>query len=293
MTPRRAATSQGAAMVMEVAGGSTAQGSMPPGLPVWSPGHAGRPRRTPGTCSPARSWSPDNLARQRADRTRGDLCLPNARVRLTCCSRPCCACRRCALGSPQNSFANDPSSTSGPPPARTDRFRIRHLKDPAPIAVLEEVAKLAHGAQARGRAAGARRAGRGVARHYDNYAATRRSRCRWCRPRQRKVSVERVACATTAADREPDGLRTRSEGNRPDAFTRAARGREVRHRRVTSLDWAALPIFGSPTAEEIAIALINARTTFAGAAARGLAGQAREQRSSTRPGADAQRAFTP
>ncbi|HZF20389.1 MAG TPA: molybdopterin cofactor-binding domain-containing protein [Burkholderiales bacterium] len=261
---------KGAAMVMEVAGGLDAQGSIAAwDYQVWSPGHAGRPAANgPGNVlAGAQLGLPDNLAPNGADRNaRPTYVFPNARVRLHLLQSTVLRVSSLrGLGSPQNSFANESFIDELAHAAGADpiEFRIRHLKDPRAIAVLEEVAKLAQWsprpAPRGGRNAGA---GRGVAFvHYDNYSGYAAIALQVVVDRASgKVSVERVACAHDCGlIVNPDGLKNQIEGNIVQTLSRALL-EDVKFDTagVTSLDWQRYPILRfSDLPEEIAIALIN------------------------------------
>jgi CO/xanthine dehydrogenase Mo-binding subunit len=261
---------KGAAMVMEVAGGLDAQGSVAAwDYQVWSPGHAGRPAANgPGNVlAGAQLGLPDNLAPNGADRNaRPTYVFPNARIRLHLLQSTVLRVSSLrGLGSPQNTFANESFIDELAYAAGADpiEFRIRHLKDPRAIAVLEEVAKLAQWsprpAPRGGKNAGA---GRGVAFvHYDNYSGYAAIALQVLVDRASgKVSVERVACAHDCGlIVNPDGLKNQIEGNIVQTLSRALL-EDVKFDTagVTSLDWQRYPILRfSDLPEEIAIGLIN------------------------------------
>ena len=176
------------------------------------------------------------------------------------------------LGSPQNTFANESFMDELAAAAGADpiAFRIRHLKDPRAIAVLEEVAKLSRWEtrpsprKDRTRAVGHRPAvsGRGVAFvQYDNIssyvalvAQVRVER------RSGRVRVERVYVAHDCGlIVNPDGLRNQIEGNVIQALSRALL-EEVQFDRggVKSVDWKGYPIMHfSDVPDEIGISLIS------------------------------------
>src|SRR4029077_9628435 len=259
----------GAAMVMEVAGGLDAQGSIAAwDCQVWSPGHAGRPAANgPGNVlAGAQLGLPDNLAPNGADRNaRPTYVFPNARVRLHLLQSTVLRVSSLrGLGSPQNTFANESfidelAHLAGADPIE---FRIRHLKDPRAIAVLEEVAKLAQWsprpAPRGGRNAGA---GRGVAFvHYDNYSGYAAIALQVLVDRSSgKVSVERVACAHDCGlIVNPDGLKNQIEGCILQTLSRTLH-EEVKFdaSHVTSLDWVSYPILSFPEVPAVEVALID------------------------------------
>jgi CO/xanthine dehydrogenase Mo-binding subunit len=261
---------KGAAMVMEVAGGLDPQGGVAAwDYQVWSPGHAGRPAANgPGNVlAGAQLGLPDNLAPNGADRNaRPTYVFPNARVRLHLLQSTVLRVSSLrGLGSPQNTFANESFIDELAHAAGADpiEFRIRHLKDPRAIAVLEEVAKLAQWtprpAPRGGKNAGA---GRGVAFvHYDNYSGYAAIALQVVVDRASgKVSVERVACAHDCGlIVNPDGLKNQIEGNIVQTLSRALlEAVKFDTAGVTSLDWQRYPILRfSDLPEEIAIGLIN------------------------------------
>jgi CO/xanthine dehydrogenase Mo-binding subunit len=261
---------KGAAMVMEVAGGLDPQGGVAAwDYQVWSPGHAGRPAANgPGNVlAGAQLGLPDNLAPNGADRNaRPTYVFPNARVRLHLLQSTVLRVSSLrGLGSPQNTFANESFIDELAHAAGADpiEFRIRHLKDPRAIAVLEEVAKLAQWAPRPaprgGKNAGA---GRGVAFvHYDNYSGYAAITLQVVVDRATgKVSVERVACAHDCGlIVNPDGLKNQIEGNIVQTLSRALlEAVKFDTAGVTSLDWQRYPILRfSDLPEEIAIGLIN------------------------------------
>ena len=176
------------------------------------------------------------------------------------------------LGSPQNTFANESFMDELAAAAGADpiAFRIRHLKDPRAIAVLEEVAKLSRWdtrpspRKDRTRAAGDRRAvtGRGVAFvQYNNTGAyvALVAQVRLER-KSGKVRVERVFVAHDCGlIVNPDGLRNQIEGNVIQGLSRALL-EEVQFDRsgVKSVDWRGYPIMRfSDVPQEIGISLIN------------------------------------
>lgn len=169
------------------------------------------------------------------------------------------------LGSPQNTFANESfvdelAAAAGADPIA---FRIRHLKDPRAIAVLEEVAKLSRW-DTRPSPKRDRRAvtGRGVAFvQYDNISAyvalVVQVRV------ERRSGTVRVERAYVAHDCglivNPDGLRNQIEGNVIQAVSRALL-EEVQFDRsgVKSVDWRGYPIMHfSDVPDEIGISLIS------------------------------------
>jgi CO/xanthine dehydrogenase Mo-binding subunit len=265
---------KGAAMVMELAGGLDAQGSVAAwDYQVWSPGHAGRPAANgPGnTLAGAQLGLPDNLAPTGADRNaRPTYVFPNARVRLHLLQSTVLRVSSLrGLGSPQNTFANESFIDELAYAAGADpiEFRIRHLKDERAVAVLEAVAKLAQWsprpAPRGGKNAGSVTSmGRGVAFvHYDNYSGYAAIALQVLVDRASgKVSVERVACAHDCGlIVNPDGLKNQIEGNIVQTLSRALL-EEVKFdtAKVTSLDWQHYPILRfSDVPDEIAITLIN------------------------------------
>lgn len=176
------------------------------------------------------------------------------------------------LGSPQNTLANESFMDELAAAAGADpiAFRIRHLKDPRAIAVLEEVAKLSRWdtrPSPRKDGTGAVRdrgaaTGRGVAfAQYNNIGAyvalvvhLRIER------KSGKVRADRVFVAHDCGlIVNPDGLRNQIEGNVIQGLSRALL-EEVQFDRggVKSVDWRGYPIMRfSDMPEEIGISLIN------------------------------------
>lgn len=169
------------------------------------------------------------------------------------------------LGSPQNSFANESfvdelAAAAGADPIA---FRLRHLKDPRAIAVLEEVAKISRWdprpSPKRDRGAVT---GRGVAFvQYNNTGAYVALVAQLRVERNSgKVRLERVFVAHDCGlIVNPDGLRNQIEGNVIQGLSRALL-EEVQFDRggVKSVDWRNYPILRfSDVPDEIGISLIN------------------------------------
>ncbi|HKC43735.1 MAG TPA: molybdopterin cofactor-binding domain-containing protein [Burkholderiales bacterium] len=261
---------KGPAMVMTVRGGLDAKGYVVAwDYRVFSQNHSSRPSGAAGgnLLAGAELGLPEKINVVGADRnSKPTYSFPNDRVRLSLLNAPVLrASALRGLGSPQNTFANESFIDELAAAAGVDpiAFRLRHLKDPRAIAVLEEVAKLARwdpGPGPKGdRSSGA---GRGAAFvQYDNHSGyvgmvvdvhvDRASG---------KVRVERVYVAHDCGlVVNPDGVRNQIEGNVVQTLSRAL-FEEVKFDRhaVTALDWASYPILRfSDAPEEIRIALIN------------------------------------
>lgn len=169
------------------------------------------------------------------------------------------------LGSPQNTFANESfmdelAAAAGADPVA---FRLRHLKDPRAIAVLEEVARLSRWEERPSPRRDRRAAtGRGVAFvQYNNTGAYVALVAHVHLDRKSgKVRVERVYVAHDCGlIVNPDGLRNQIEGNVIQGISRALL-EEVQFDPggVKSLDWSGYPILRfSDVPNEIGIGLIN------------------------------------
>ncbi len=201
-----------------------------------------------------------------ADRNaRPPYSFPNDRVRVSALERaPLRTSALRGLGSPQNTFATESFMDELAAAAGVDpiAFRLRHLRDPRGVAVLEEVAKLARwDPRPSPRAAGL---GRGVAyvRYDDTGACVGMAVEARVDRASGKVRVERVYVAHDCGlIVNPDGLRNQIEGNVIQALSRALL-EEVRFDRhaVTARDWVSYPILRfSDVPDEIAISLIDRR----------------------------------
>jgi CO/xanthine dehydrogenase Mo-binding subunit len=264
---------KGVAMAMSVKGGLDEKGNVVAWeYQVWSPPHSSRPSGDGGgnTLAGAQIGKPGRIVPVGANRNaQCSYVFPNNRTTLHQ-SKASPALRVSALrglGSPQNTFANESFMDELAAQAKADpiAFRLKHLKDPRAIAVLEAVARLARwdarpSPQRRG--TGEFATGRGVGFvHYDNistYAAV-----------VVRVAIDRVSgrlrvpYVAVAHDCglivNPDGVKNQIEGNIVQAISRATM-EEVRFdaRGVTGLDWTGYPILRFvDVPDEIAIELIN------------------------------------
>ena len=259
---------KGVAMAFEVSAGLDAQGAITAwDYQVWSPNHSGRPSfGAAGNIIPGLETGmaerhnvvgPDRNARP-------TYVFPNKRVALHLLEKsPIRVSSLRGLGSPQNTFANESFIDEMAAQAGADpiAFRLRHLKDPRAIAVMEAVARLAKW-DARPAAGEKRGRGRGAAFvQYDNYSAyvgmvvhvevDRASG---------KVRVPRVYVAHDCGlIVNPDGLRNQIEGAVVQTLSRAlVEDMRFDAAKFLAPDWNAYPILKfSDAPEEIVIELIN------------------------------------
>jgi nicotinate dehydrogenase subunit B len=168
-----------------------------------------------------------------------------------------------SLGGAANTFANESfmdelAAAAGADPVE---FRLRHLKDPRAVAVIQAAAKLANWQSRPSPAPGKPGKGRGIAfSRYENnlaYVAT-----------VAEVTVDtstgviRVDHLYIAHDCgqivNPDGLRNQIEGNAIQSTSRALKEQVTFDQdRVTSVDWASYPILTFPEVPQVDIALID------------------------------------
>ncbi len=142
------------------------------------------------------------------------------------------------------------------------QFRLRALKDPRAIAVVQRVAELSQWKPRVGKRAAAAASGRGIAfLQYENentYVATVADV-----EVNRRTGAIRVAHVFVAHDCgliiNPDGLRNQIEGATIQTISRTLK-EQVKwdHAAVTTVDWATYPILTfADVPEAITIALIN------------------------------------
>jgi CO/xanthine dehydrogenase Mo-binding subunit len=263
---------KGPAMAITVRGGLDARGRVVAwDSRVHSATHSSRPNYgTPGNLlAGAELGLPRRVGVVGAERNaRPSYRFPNERVRLSLIENPMLRTSALrGLGSPANTFAiesfmDELAAAAGVDPIA---FRLRHLRDPRAVAVLEEVAKLAQwDPRPSPRADRSTGTGRGVAFvQYDNSGAYVGMAVEAHVDRASgKVRVERVHvthdCGLVV---NPDGVRNQIEGNVIQGLSRALL-EEVKFDRhgVTSLDWASYPILRfSEVPDEIRIGLIDRR----------------------------------
>jgi CO/xanthine dehydrogenase Mo-binding subunit len=263
---------KGPAMAITIRGGLDARGRVVAwDSRVYSATHSSRPNgAAPGNLlAGAELGLPRGVGVVGADRNaRPPYRFPNARVRLSLLEGSMLRTSALrGLGSPQNTFATESFMDELAAAAGVDpiAFRLRHLRDPRAVAVLEEVAKLARwDPRPSPRADRAAGTGRGAAyvRYDDSGAYVAAAVEAHVDRASGKVRVERVYVAHDCGlVVNPDGVRNQIEGNVIQALSRALL-EEVRFDRhaVTSLDWASYPILRfSDVPDEIAISLIDRR----------------------------------
>ena len=263
---------KGCPMVIDVRGGLNPQGAVVAwDYAVWSPTHSSRPANHAGNLLAGQlvGLTPKTVLVGGDRNARHTYVFPNDRVTIHWV--PAVPLRVSALrglGAPQNSFANESfmdelAAAAGADPVE---FRLRHLKDPRAVAVVEAAAKLA-GWQprpsSRPTTAGDEVAcGRGVAFvQYENdqaYVAIVADV-----EVHRRTGALRVTKAFVAQDCglviNPDGVKNQIEGNVVQTISRTLK-EEVQfdRSRVTSLDWRGYPILTFAEAPDvIEIALID------------------------------------
>jgi nicotinate dehydrogenase subunit B len=273
---------KGPAMVMDVRGGLDAQGQVVAwDYKVSTPTHVTRPGSNAGGA--ATNLLTAQLARQQPPRlgtgggdrnARHSYEFPNNRVAVRWLEqsviRPS-ALR--GLGAPANVFAIESFVDELAAAAQVDpvQFRLRSLKDPRAIAVVERVAELAQWkAKPKARTSTVKSAkasadlatGRGMAfLQYENentYVATVAHVSV-----HRRTGAIRVTHVFVAHDCgliiNPDGLRNQIEGGTIQTISRTLKERVAWDRNgVTTVDWASYPILTfADVPESIAIALID------------------------------------
>ncbi len=263
---------KGPAMEIEVRGGLDATGTVVAwDYTVTTPTHSTRPSGHAGNLLAGRLVGRTPRAGTvGGDRNaRHDYAFPNDRVRVRWIATS--ALRSSALrglGAPANVFATESFLDELAAAAHVDpiRFRLRYLRDPRAIAVLERVAELARWSPRPSPIPTAQRdeiaTGRGVAyARYENaytYVATVAEV-----EVDRRSGAVRVPRLYVAHDCgliiNPDGLRNQIEGATIQTLSRTLK-EAVRFDRtgVTSLDWRSYPILTFPEIpESIEIALID------------------------------------
>jgi len=261
---------KGPAMVMEVRGGLDAQGNVAAwDYEVWSPNHAGRPFMGMGgnLLAGEEMGLPQRFIEAGADRNaKSTYAFEHQRVFLhQLRSTPLRTSSLRGLGSPQNSFANESfmdelAAAAGQDPLA---YRVRHLKDPRAIAVLQDVARLS-GWEGRPAGKGDRSGGvgRGVAFvQYDNYSAYVAMVVQVLVDRASGgVRVDKVwvshDCGLIV---NPDGTRNQIEGNIIQTISRTLYEEAKFGRRgMESVDWATYPVIRfSDVPDDIVISLLN------------------------------------
>jgi len=262
---------KGPAMLMDLRGGLDAHGDVIAwDYSVLTTTHATRPGGNASNLLAAQlvTQQPPRLAQVGGDRNaRHSYAFPNNRVAVRWLEQS--VIRPSAfrgLGAPANVFANESFVDELATAAHVDpvQFRLRALKDPRAIAVVQRVAALAQW-KPRPRAAAHRgdvATGRGIAYlQYENentYVATVAHVAV-----NRRTGAIRVTRMFVAHDCgliiNPDGLRNQIEGATIQTISRTLK-EQVRWDRaaVTTVDWASYPILTfAEVPESIEIALIN------------------------------------
>ncbi len=258
----------GVAMVMDVRGGLDAQGNVVAwDYQVWSANHGARPAYGMGgnVIAGIELGLPEKYQIVGADRNaRPSYQFANTKSVLHLLEgSPIRVSSLRGLGAPQNTFANESfidelAALAGADPLE---FRLKHLKDPRAIAVLEGVRTIS-GWTPRPAPRGLNQRGRGVAFvHYNNgggyvgmvvHVSVDAA--------SGMVRVNEVFCSHDCGlIVNPDGLRNQIEGNIVQTLSRAL-VEEVTYdrQRVRSVDWVGYPILRfSDMPERIEIQLIN------------------------------------
>lgn len=260
---------KGVAMVMAVRAGLDGQGQVLAwDYQVWSPSHNGRPTDDGGnTLAGAQLGLAGRGVAVGAERNAEcPYLFPAKRVTLhqSKASPSLRVSSLRGLGSPQNTFANESFMDELGALAQVDpiAFRLRHLKDPRAVAVLEAVAELSRWEARPSPQRTGSNQGRGVGFvHYNNRSTYVAVAVQVDIDRSSgRLRVPRVAVAHDCGlIVNPDGVRNQIEGNVVQAISRALL-EEVQFDAtgVTSLDWASYPILRfSDVPDEIAITLIN------------------------------------
>jgi CO/xanthine dehydrogenase Mo-binding subunit len=266
---------KGPAMVMRVRGALDAgRGVAAWDYAVWTPSHVRRPGNRAGNLlAGEETGAPEPVARMGGgDRNaQHGYTFPADRVVVHQLERsPLRASALRGLGAPQNTFANESfldelAAAAGADPVA---FRVRHLKDPRAVAVVEAAARAAAWTPRPSPAPSARGAtrarGRGIAYcQYENehaYVAV-----------VAEVEVDRAAGAIrvrrvmVAHDCglviNPDGVRNQIEGNVLQAISRTLKEAVAFDAAgVTSLDWSGYPILTFPEVPDaVEIVLLEGR----------------------------------
>jgi nicotinate dehydrogenase subunit B len=264
---------KGPAMVIDVRGGLDAQGNVAAwDYNVLTTTHSTRPGGNAGNLLAAQliANQPPKLGAGGGDRNaRHNYTFANNRVTVRWLEqsviRPS-ALR--GLGAPANVFANESFMDEMAAAAQADpvQFRLRALKDPRAIAVLQRVAELSQWKPRAGKRAATKRSdvasGRGIAfLQYENentYVATVADV-----EVNRRTGAIRVSRVFVAHDCgliiNPDGLRNQIEGATIQTISRTLK-EQVKwdHAGVTTVDWATYPILTfAEVPESITVALIN------------------------------------
>jgi CO/xanthine dehydrogenase Mo-binding subunit len=263
---------KGVPMVMDVRGGVDARGAVVAwDYAVWSATHSTRPVAHAGNLLAGQlvGLTPKAVPIGGDRNARHGYVFPNSRVVIHWLPGvPLRVSSLRGLGAPQNSFANESfmdelAAAAGADPVE---FRLRHLKEPRAVAVVEAAARLA-GWQPRpsprpAAAGGTVATGRGVAyAQYENaqaYVAMVADV-----EVNRRTGAVRVTKAFVAHDCglviNPDGVRNQVEGNVLQTISRTLK-EEVQfdRSRVTSLDWRGYPILTFAEApDDVVITLID------------------------------------
>ncbi len=263
---------KGCPMVMDVRGGLDTQAAVIAwDYAVWSPTHSSRPAGNAGNTLPGQlvGLAPKTVFIGGDRNARHSYVFPNTRVIIHWLPTvPLRVSALRGLAAPQNSFANESFMDELAAAAGTDpvEFRLRHLKDPRAVAVVEAAAKLA-GWQRRpspkpGTGSAAVATGRGIAyAQYENDQAYVAMVAEVTV--NRRTGAVRVMKVFVAHDCglviNPDGVKNQIEGNVVQTISRTLK-EEVRfdRSRVTSLDWRGYPILTFAEApDDIEITLIN------------------------------------
>jgi CO/xanthine dehydrogenase Mo-binding subunit len=263
---------KGVPMVMDVRGGVDARGAVVAwDYAVWSPTHSTRPVAHAGNLLAGQlvGLTPKTVPIGGDRNARHGYVFPNSRVVIHWLPGvPLRVSSLRGLGAPQNSFANESfmdelAAAAGADPVE---FRLRHLKDPRAVAVVEAAARLAawqpRPSPRPAAAGGSVATGRGVAyAQYENdqaYVAMVADV-----EVNRRTGAVRVTKAFVAHDCglviNPDGVRSQIEGNVLQTISRTLK-EEVRfdRSRVTSLDWRDYPILTFAEApDDIVITVID------------------------------------
>ncbi len=232
---------------------------------VYSPNHSSRPSGGAGgnTLAGLDTGKRIDVGVVGADRNaRHSYVFPNNRVTLHLLNgSPLRASALRGLGSPQNTFANESFIDELAAAAAADpiAFRLKHLKDPRAIAVLEEVRRISGWTERRSDKKGQ---GRGAAfAQYDNYSGYVGMVIDVVVDRSSgKLRVPKVYVAHDCGQIvNPDGLRNQIEGCVVQTLSRAM-SEEVRFNRQgqSTIDWVSYPLMRFPDVpDDIVISLIN------------------------------------